>query len=41
VAAAVAVAALHRTNIARLRTGTENRFRFRRTAREPSSPTVP
>ncbi len=39
--AAVAVAALHRTNIARLRTGTENRFRFRRAARRPSSPTVP
>jgi acyl phosphate:glycerol-3-phosphate acyltransferase len=41
VAAAVAVAALHRANIARLRTGTENRFRFRRAPREPSSPTVP
>jgi acyl phosphate:glycerol-3-phosphate acyltransferase len=31
-AAAVAVAVLHRANIARLRSGTENRFRFRRTA---------
>jgi glycerol-3-phosphate acyltransferase PlsY len=31
--AAVAVIALHRANIARLRAGTENRFRFRRTAR--------
>jgi glycerol-3-phosphate acyltransferase PlsY len=31
-AAAVAVVALHRANIARLRAGTENRFRFRRTA---------
>jgi glycerol-3-phosphate acyltransferase PlsY len=31
--AAVAVVALHRTNIERLRAGTENRFRFRRTAR--------
>src|SRR6266571_460344 len=32
VAAAVAVVGLHRTNIARLRAGTENRFRFRRPA---------
>ena len=31
-AAAVAVVGLHRTNIARLRAGTENRFRFRRPA---------
>jgi acyl phosphate:glycerol-3-phosphate acyltransferase len=31
--AAVAVVALHRGNIARLRAGTESRFRFRRTAR--------
>jgi acyl phosphate:glycerol-3-phosphate acyltransferase len=30
--AAVAVVVLHRANIARLRSGTENRFRFRRTA---------
>ena len=30
--AAVAVVALHRGNIARLRAGTENRFRFRRPA---------
>ena len=30
--AAVAVVALHRANISRLRAGTENRFRFRRTA---------
>jgi acyl phosphate:glycerol-3-phosphate acyltransferase len=32
IAAAVAVAMLHRANIARLRSGTENRFRFRRAA---------
>ena len=32
-AAAVAVVALHRTNIARLRAGTESRSRFRRAAR--------
>jgi acyl phosphate:glycerol-3-phosphate acyltransferase len=32
-AAAVAVVVLHRGNIARLRAGTENRFRFRRAAR--------
>jgi glycerol-3-phosphate acyltransferase PlsY len=32
-AAAVAVVVLHRGNIARLRAGTENRFRFRRPAR--------
>lgn len=31
-AAAVGVVVLHRANIARLRAGTENRFRFRRTA---------
>ena len=31
-AAAVAVVVLHRANIARLRSGTESRFRFRRTA---------
>ena len=31
-AAAVAVAVLHRANIARLRSGTENRFKFRRPA---------
>ena len=31
-AAAVAVVSLHRTNIARLRAGTESRFRFRRAA---------
>jgi glycerol-3-phosphate acyltransferase PlsY len=31
-AAALAVVVLHRTNIARLRSGTESRFRFRRTA---------
>ena len=34
--AAVAVIALHRANIARLRSGTENRFRFRRTAQDMS-----
>jgi acyl phosphate:glycerol-3-phosphate acyltransferase len=34
-AAAVAIVVLHRANIARLRSGTENRFRFRRRAREP------
>jgi acyl phosphate:glycerol-3-phosphate acyltransferase len=34
-AAAVAIIVLHRANIARLRSGTENRFRFRRGAREP------
>jgi len=34
-AAAVAVVVLHRTNIARLRSGTESRFRFRRTTAEP------
>jgi acyl phosphate:glycerol-3-phosphate acyltransferase len=32
-AAAVGVVALHRTNIVRLRSGTENRFRFRRGAK--------
>src|ERR671930_94622 len=32
--AAVAVVVLHRTNIARLRSGTESRFRFRRTAQD-------
>ena len=31
-AAALAVVVLHRANIARLRSGTESRFRFRRTA---------
>jgi len=30
--AGLAVVVLHRANIARLRSGTENRFRFRRTA---------
>jgi glycerol-3-phosphate acyltransferase PlsY len=35
-AAAVAVAVLHRANIARLRSGTESRFRFRRTAQDMS-----
>jgi acyl phosphate:glycerol-3-phosphate acyltransferase len=34
-AAAVAVVVLHRANIARLRAGTENRFRFRRLGGEP------
>lgn len=34
--AALAVVALHRANIARLRSGTENRFRFRRTAQDMS-----
>jgi acyl phosphate:glycerol-3-phosphate acyltransferase len=33
--AALAVVVLHRANIARLRAGTENRFRFRRLGREP------
>ena len=33
--AAVAVIVLHRGNIARLRSGTESRFRFRRTTTEP------
>jgi acyl phosphate:glycerol-3-phosphate acyltransferase len=33
--AAAAVVVLHRANIARLRAGTENRFRFRRSASEP------
>jgi glycerol-3-phosphate acyltransferase PlsY len=33
--AAIAVVVLHRGNINRLRTGTENRFRFRRLGREP------
>ena len=36
-AAAVAVVVLHRANIARLRSGTENRFRLRRSASEPLS----
>jgi acyl phosphate:glycerol-3-phosphate acyltransferase len=36
--AAVAVVGLHRANIARLRAGTENRFRFRRGARAENSP---
>ena len=40
--AAVAVVVLHRSNIARLRAGTESRFRFRRVptvsgAREPGA----
>jgi glycerol-3-phosphate acyltransferase PlsY len=34
--AAVAVIVLHRANIARLRSGTENRFRFRRPAQDMS-----
>jgi acyl phosphate:glycerol-3-phosphate acyltransferase len=34
-AAAVVVVVLHRANIARLRSGTENRFRLRRSASEP------
>ncbi len=34
--AAVAVVVLHRANIARLRSGTENRFRFRRPAQDMS-----
>jgi len=33
--AAAAVLVLHRANIARLRAGTENRFKFRRLGREP------
>jgi glycerol-3-phosphate acyltransferase PlsY len=33
--AAIAVIVLHRSNISRLRAGTENRFRFRRLRREP------
>jgi acyl phosphate:glycerol-3-phosphate acyltransferase len=37
IAAAVAVVLLHRANVARLRAGTENRFRFRRPARASSS----
>jgi acyl phosphate:glycerol-3-phosphate acyltransferase len=36
IAAAVAVVVLHRGNIARLRSGTENRFHFRRTAQDMS-----
>jgi acyl phosphate:glycerol-3-phosphate acyltransferase len=36
-AAAVAVVVLHRANIARLRAGTENRFKFRRLGGEPLS----
>jgi glycerol-3-phosphate acyltransferase PlsY len=37
--AAVAVVVLHRANIARLRAGTENRFKFRRpTSAKPASP---
>jgi acyl phosphate:glycerol-3-phosphate acyltransferase len=35
--AAVAVVILHRVNIARLRAGTENRFRFRRPKRSPDT----
>jgi glycerol-3-phosphate acyltransferase PlsY len=33
--AAIAVLVLHRANIARLRAGTENRFKFKRLGREP------
>jgi glycerol-3-phosphate acyltransferase PlsY len=36
IAAAAAVVVLHRANIARLRSGTESRFRFRRTAQDLS-----
>ena len=36
-AAALAVLILHRTNIARLRAGTESRFRFRRPAQPVKS----
>jgi glycerol-3-phosphate acyltransferase PlsY len=41
--AAVGVIVLHRTNIARLRAGTENRFRFRRSAgpRSDGAPPAP
>jgi len=35
-AASIAVVVLHRANIARLRSGTESRFRFRRTAQDMS-----
>lgn len=35
IAAALAVVVLHRANIARLRSGTENRFRFRKLGGEP------
>ena len=38
-AAAVAVVVLHRTNLARLRAGTENRFQLRRRKPVPSTPT--
>ena len=34
-AAALAVLVLHRTNISRLRSGTESRFRFRRRPAQP------
>ena len=37
-AAAAAVVVLHRTNIARLRAGTENRFKFRRLTPKGSDP---
>jgi acyl phosphate:glycerol-3-phosphate acyltransferase len=41
-AAAVAVVVLHRANIARLRSGTESRFRFRRTSSlDTPRPTTP
>ena len=36
--AAAAVLVLHRANIARLRAGTENRFKFKRRASAPGSP---
>src|SRR5919197_450239 len=39
-AAAVAVVALHRTNIARLRAGTENRFKFRGLTPKGSDPST-
>ena len=39
--AAVAVLVLHRTNIARLKAGTENRFRFRKPANVPPSAREP
>ena len=39
--AALAVLVLHRANIARLRAGTENRFKLRRPARAQPRPTAP
>jgi len=39
--AALAVLVLHRANIARLRAGTENRFKFRRPASAQPRPTAP